>query len=224
MRTTLCQLRILGCVLILLLASRLEANCDADEIAEKPAAANESSTAATPQAIAQSFLATYCSDCHHQGDPAADLALDNINLSQLDSSAEVWEKVLRQLQSRQMPPPEVPRPSDASYDAMIAALETALDDRYRQRPVPGRTDTFRRLTRTEYRNAIRDLLVLDVDASAWLPADPASHGFDNVTVGELSPTLLNRYISAAQKISQLAIGTAQSDPGGDTIRFPPDLT
>jgi len=223
-RTTLCQPRILGCVLILLLASRFPANCAADEIADKSATASESSTAATSQAIAQSFVAAHCLDCHHQGDPAADLALDGVDLRQLDSSAEVWEKVLRQLQSRQMPPPEMPRPSDASYDAVIAALETSLDDRYRQRPVPGRTDTFRRLTRTEYRNAIRDLLALDVDVSAWLPADPASHGFDNVTVGDLSPTLLNRYISAAQRISRLTIGTAQSDPGGDTIRFPPDLT
>ena len=75
-------------------------------------------------------------------------------------------------------------------------------------PNPGRTDTFRRLNRTEYQNAIRDLLALEIDAAALLPADESSHGFDNVTVGDLSPTLLDRYVTAAQKISRLAVGGA----------------
>ena len=82
----------------------------------------------------------------------------------------------------------------------------SLDRAAAEQPDPGRTDTFRRLNRTEYQNAIRDLLALDVDASALLPADESSHGFDNVTVGDLSPTLLDRYITAAQKISRLAVG------------------
>src|SRR5439155_2485010 len=92
-----------------------------------------------------------------------------------------------------------------------------------EHPDPGRTETFRRLTRTEYQNAIRDLLALDIDATALLPKDEDARGFDNVTVGTLSPTLLNRYISAAQKISSLAVG-APRRPGGDTFRTPPDLT
>ena len=91
-------------------------------------------------------------------------------------------------------------------------------------PQPGRTETFRRLNRTEYQNAIRDLLALDVDASDLLPADESSHGFDNITVGDLSPTLLDRYISAAQKISRLAVGTPSRSPGGDTIRVRADVT
>ena len=78
--------------------------------------------------------------------------------------------------------------------------------RPRRIPIPGRTDTFRRLNRTEYQNAIRDLLALDVDVAALLPSDESSHGFDNVTVGDLSPTLLERYVAAAQKISRLAVG------------------
>src|SRR5262249_13518360 len=82
---------------------------------------------------------------------------------------------------------------------------------------PGRTDSIRRLTRTEYQNAIRDLLALDIDAAALLPADEASHGFDNVTVRELSPTLLERYITAAPKISRLAVGGVRASPGGAPI-------
>jgi hypothetical protein len=91
-------------------------------------------------------------------------------------------------------------------------------------PNPGRTATIRRLTRTEYRNAVRDLLALDVDVSSLLPADESSYGFDNVTVGDLSPTLLDRYVSAAEKISRLAVGRSGRSPGGDTFRVPPDVT
>ena len=76
----------------------------------------------------------------------------------------------------------------------------------------GRTDTFRRLNRTEYRNAIRDLLAIEVDVTSMLPSDESSHGFDNVTVGDLSPTLLERYLSAARKISRLAMGSSDSIP------------
>ena len=106
----------------------------------------------------------------------------------------------------------------------MSALAGSLDRAAAEHPDPGRTDTFRRLNRTEYQNAIRDLLALDVDASALLPADESSHGFDNVTVGDLSPTLLDRYITAAQKISRLAVGSPGRSPGGDTIRIRADLT
>src|SRR6185295_9237204 len=91
-------------------------------------------------------------------------------------------------------------------------------------PNPGRTATLRRLTRTEYQNAVRDLLALDVDVSSLLPGDESSFGFDNVTVGDLSPTLLDRYISAAEKISRVAVGRPSVSPDGDTIRIPADLT
>ena len=123
-----------------------------------------------------------------------------------------------------MPPPGRPRPDAPVYEGFVSWLEQELDRAAREQPNPGRTDTIRRLTRTEYQNAVRDLLALDIDAASWLPADEASHGFDNVTVGELSPTLLDRYITAAQKISRLAVGGAQRSPGGDTIRVPADIT
>ena len=91
-------------------------------------------------------------------------------------------------------------------------------------PNPGRTDTFRRLNRTEYRNAIRDLLALEIDPAALLPSDSASYGFDNITVGNLSPTLLESYVSAAEKISQLAVGRPGLSVGGTTERIRPDIT
>jgi hypothetical protein len=123
-----------------------------------------------------------------------------------------------------MPPAGLPRPAEGAYESAVSSLESSLDRLAAAKPNPGRTDTFRRLNRTEYHNAIRDLLDLDVDVSALLPSDDASHGFDNVTVGELSPTLLERYLSAAQKISRLAIGGAVRAPGGETVMLPPDLT
>src|SRR5204863_7505799 len=101
----------------------------------------------------------------------------------------------------------------------VARLVSPLYRAAARNPNPGRTETFRRLNRTEYQNAIRDLLALEIDAAALLPKDDASHGFDNVTVGDLSPTLLNRYISAAGKISRLAIGAPHRTPCGDTFRI-----
>ncbi|MGL4552406.1 MAG: DUF1592 domain-containing protein, partial [Gemmataceae bacterium] len=89
---------------------------------------------------------------------------------------------------------------------------------------PGRTPTLRRLNRTEYQNAVRDLVALDIDAAALLPADEANHGFDSAPLGGLSPTLLERYVAAAQKVSRLALGRAAKTPGGDTFRVPPDRT
>src|SRR5205807_7727207 len=137
---------------------------------------------------------------------------------------DVWERVLRKVRARQMPPAGAPRPDDATYDAVVASIETSLDREAAAWPNPGRTSTLRRLTRTEYQNAIRDLLALDVDVTSLLPADDSSYGFDNVTVGDLSPTLLDRYVSAAEKISRVAIGRPTKSPGGDTIRVQTDLT
>ncbi len=141
----------------------------------------------------------------------------------LTAHPEVWEKVVRKLRTRQMPPPDKKRPDESTYKTVLSRLETSLDALANQHPNPGRTETLRRLNRTEYQNAIRDLLALDIDAAALLPKDDAGHGFDNVTVGTLSPTLLDRYIGAAQKISRLAVGNVQR-VGGDTFRPAPDFT
>jgi mono/diheme cytochrome c family protein len=171
-----------------------------------------------------SLIDEYCVSCHDEDKKKADLALDTAATQEVARHPEVWEKVIRKLRARQMPPIGKPRPDDATYDAVIASLQTSLDRAAAASPNPGRTATIRRLTRTEYQNAIRDLLALDVEVTSLLPADDSSYGFDNVTVGDLSPTLLDRYISAAEKISRVAIGRPSRSPGGETIRIQPDLT
>jgi hypothetical protein len=166
----------------------------------------------------------YCISCHDSEEKKGDLNLDGINLEDVTQRPEIWEKVVRKLRARQMPPAGKQRPDESTYNAILSKLETSLDSAAAQHPNPGRTETFRRLNRTEYQNAIRDLLALEIDAAALLPKDEAGHGFDNVTVGDLSPTLLDRYISAAQKISRLALGAPGRSQGGYTIRIRPDVT
>jgi len=166
----------------------------------------------------------YCVSCHDEDKKKGGLALDTIAARDVRRHPEVWEKVVRKLRARQMPPIGRERPDDATYDAVVASLEVLLDGAAAADPNPGRTATIRRLTRTEYQNAIRDLLALDTDVAALLPADESSYGFDNVTVGDLSPTLLDRYVTAAEKISRMAVGRGSRSPGGETVRLPPDLT
>ena len=172
----------------------------------------------------RSLVGQYCVACHNSEAKTAGLALDDLLDQEVAEHPEEWEKVVRRLRARQMPPAGLPRPDEDAYAEIVDSLSEALDQAAEAAPNPGRTDTFRRLNRTEYSNAIRDLLGLEIDAAALLPADESSHGFDNVTVGDLSPTLLDRYISAAQKISRLAVGRPGRSPSGDTVRIPPDLT
>ena len=176
-----------------------------------------------------SFVHTYCTDCHNAAESAGSLDLESFDANEAakptaDWDTATWEKMVRRLRGRQMPPADAERPSEAVYKATIQAMESALDHAAELFPRAGRTDSIRRLTRSEYKNAIRDLLKVDIDVDSLLPADEASHGFDNITVGELSPTLLNRYITAAQKISRIAVGGAQRSPGGVTYRIPADQT
>jgi hypothetical protein len=180
--------------------------------------------AASTEPAYRTLVSTYCVTCHNSKTKAGDLALDTINTRDLGEHWESWEKVVRKLRARQMPPQGARRPDEQTHAAALASLESALDRLAATAPNPGRTDTFRRLNRTEYRNAIRDLLALDVDAASLLPSDSASYGFDNVTVGNLSPTLLESYVSAAEKISRLAVGRPGLAVNGTTIRIRPDIT
>jgi mono/diheme cytochrome c family protein len=180
--------------------------------------------ATAPSPRHRAVVDEYCLTCHDADHEKGGLVLETILGHDVARHPDVWEKVVRKLRARQMPPVGKPRPNEATYNAVISYLETSLDRAAAAHPNAGRTATIRRLTRTEYRNAIRDLLDLDVDVTALLPADDASYGFDNVTVGDLSPTLLDRYLSAAEKISRLAVGHPSRSPGGDTIRVPPDVT
>ena len=166
----------------------------------------------------------YCLECHDDGTRKGDVSFEKMDLTRLEANRATWEAVARKLDHRQMPPLGEERPDEATYRAVVARLHGALDRLAAERPDPGRTDTFRRLTRTEYQNAIRDLLAVEIDATALLPQDEPSHGFDNVTVGTLSPTLMERYVTAAQKIARLAVGTPRKVPDGATYRVPPDVT
>jgi hypothetical protein len=170
------------------------------------------------------FIQKYCLDCHDSGQRKGDLSLEGITAANPAADPKLWEKVVQKLHHRQMPPLGEPRPDDAAYARVVAQLTTALDRAADATPNPGRTDTFRRLNRTEYQNAIRDLLGVTIDAASLLPNEEPAHGFDNVTVGNLSPTLLDRYVSAAQKIARLAIGAPRKTPLGDTFRIKPDVT
>lgn len=169
-------------------------------------------------------LQRYCLECHDSGTKKGDVSLEGIDLRNPAANPDLWERVVRKLHHRQMPPQDEERPDEATYQRLVADLSGALDRAAAAAPNPGRTESLRRLNRTEYQNAIRDLLALEIDATALLPHDEPSHGFDNVTVGNLSPTLLDRYVSAAQKIARLAVGAPRKTPGGDTFRVRPDLT
>jgi hypothetical protein len=177
-----------------------------------------------PIAAHKTFVTRYCASCHNDRLKRGGLSLDAAAALDIGEHPDIWEKVLRKVRARQMPPVGLPRPDETSYNTEIATLETSLDRAAAASPNPGRTATLRRLTRTEYQNAIRDLLALDVDVSSLLPADESSYGFDNVTVGDLSPTLLDRYINAAEKISRVAVGRPSVSPDGETVRIPADLT
>jgi mono/diheme cytochrome c family protein len=177
--------------------------------------------AASPQ---RALINQYCVGCHNDKAKTGGLALDTVNVEDTSQAPEIWEKVLHKVRARYMPPMGMPRPDEKAYQSLVSYLETSLDQLSAAHPNPGRTATLRRLTRTEYQNAIRDLLDLRVDVTQLLPVDESSFGFDNIMVGELSPTLLERYLAAARKISRLAVGSPVRSPAGDTILIPPDLT
>lgn len=175
------------------------------------------------ESTVRDFTAKYCAECHSSASTQA-IPFDASDFHNVANHTETWEKILLKLSVRQMPPREADRPDEAGYKAVIKFIEQQLDQQAERQPRPGRTDSLRRLNRTEYQNSIRDLLALEIDAASLLPPDESSHGFDNVTVGDLSPTLLSRYLLAAQKISRLAVGIPGNSPNVDTIRVRPDVT
>jgi cytochrome c5 len=191
---------------------------------QKASPPSSSTGAVTPASSPRRLLDRYCVTCHNERLKTADLTLDRIDVANPGAEAEVWEKVVRKVHTGTMPPSNMPQLSQDDRRALLMWLETSLDAASAATPNPGRTDTLRRLNRTEYQNAVRDLLALDIDAASLLPPDDSGFGFDNVTVGDLPPTLLDRYISAAQKISRLAIGSTESALQSDIIRLPADLT
>ena len=170
------------------------------------------------------LLDQYCVTCHSEKLRTGGLSLQNANLADVPKGAETWEKVIRKLRVGAMPPQGMPRPDKAALDGLASFFETSLDRGYTAKPNPGRA-TMHRLNRTEYANAVRDLLALDIDATALLPPDDESSGFDNIAdVLRVSPSLMERYLSASWNISRLAVGNLSIAPTTATYRVRPDLS
>jgi hypothetical protein len=147
----------------------------------------------------------------------ADLMLDAPEVANIGESAETWEKVLRKLRASAMPPINSPRPDPASYASLTSWVQSELDRAALGNPNPGRTPTYHRLNRLEYQNAIRDILGIDIDVAALLPGDDAAYGFDNIgAMLTVSPDLLDGYLSAAHKITRLAVGDPAQSLGSGT--------
>ena len=166
---------------------------------------------AVAAAEARALLDQYCVACHNERAKAGSLVLSSADVTRVGEDAVMWEKVVRKLRGHLMPPTGRPRPDETAYEDFVAWLETELDSFAADHPNPGRTETFRRLNRAEYQNAIRDLLALDIDVSDYVPADDAEFGFDNIGgVFRLSTGLVEAYLTAAKRISRMAMGTPPS--------------
>ena len=201
--------------------------------APEPVAAPPTAPAAAPERASEiaghgALLRRYCLTCHTQRlmeRGTVPVELESADLESVPAQAEIWEKVIRKVRTGTMPPLGRPRPDAAAADRLAAWLETEIDRAAAASPNPGRTVPLHRLNRTEYQNAVRDLLDLDVDAAALVPADDQSYGFDNIAgVLKVSPTLLERYMNAARHISRLAVGASPMAPAGETFRIVSDLS
>ena len=160
----------------------------------------------------KAVLDKYCVTCHSDKLHTGGLSLQGADVSDVPKGAETWEKVIRKVRVGAMPPQGMPR-DKAALDGLASFLETSLDRAYNAKPNPGHA-TMHRLNRAEYANAIRDLLGLDIDSTALLPPDDESSGFDNIAdVLRVSPSLMERYLSASWNISRLAVGKSEHRAG-----------
>jgi mono/diheme cytochrome c family protein len=181
----------------------------ADSQDGRPAAPRKVAATSTPVAPATNYnelIQTYCGDCHNDEMKRGGLSFDKFDMAKAGENADVTERMVRKLQAGMMPPPGNERPDPPTYAALISTLESKADAAAAARPNPG-SRVFPRLNRTEYRNAVRMLLDLDIDAGAWLPLDQKSANFDNIADEQtISATLLESYLNAASEISRLAVG------------------
>ena len=189
-----------------------------------PQAAAPQTLLSSPASASRAVLDQYCVTCHNQRLKTAGLSLEGLDAAQAGSHPEVWEKVVRKLQARAMPPQGARRPDEATYQRLQSALEAQLDAEAAAHPNPG-GPILHRLNRSEYANAVRDLLDLDVDVTSLLPPDDSAYGFDNIAdVLGVSPSLQEHYLSAAVKIAALAVGDPDISAGSDTFRIHQDLS
>ncbi len=209
------RLLVLGCAVIMPAVLVSAQSTQVPKAAATPAARVQAPDVATQRAL----IDEYCVDCHNAQMRTGNLLLDQLDLAHLGNHAEIGEKVVRKLRAGMMPPQGNPRPDAAARESLIKWMESELDhSAVTHLPPPG----LHRLNRTEYTNAIRDVLGLEVDATKFLPADDSTHGFDNIAGAlTLSPALMEAYLSAAGKISRLAIGDV-SAPTQAVFEVPAD--
>jgi mono/diheme cytochrome c family protein len=185
-----------------------------------PALAQRAELAPEAGAPSRALLDRYCVSCHNERLKTAGINLDTADIARVDLHRELFEKVARKLRSGQMPPQGRPRPEAPAVATFVSALESELDRVGATAPNPGRVASHR-LNRTEYINVIRDLLALEIDGEALLPSDMAGFGFDNnADVLAMTPALMDRYITAATKVSRLAVGTRENRPSTEVYRIP----
>jgi mono/diheme cytochrome c family protein len=188
------------------LVAMISATLSADQ-SPAPASSQGGTASATAPTPARALVTTYCVSCHNQRLKTGNLALDNLDADHIASSADTWEKIVVKLRSRSMPPPSARRPDNATYDRVATWLENELDRAAVAHLNPGRTAEFHRLNRTEYANAVRDLLGVEIDPKVMLPPDEQAFGFDNnADALSMQPALLDRYLAAAAKIARLVVG------------------
>ena len=206
MRTQQKQLMLMMALGSIALVATISATLSADQ-ASTPASGQGGTTSAMATTPARQLVTTYCVSCHNQRVRTAGLALDNVDADHVFNSADTWEKVVVKLRSRAMPPPAARRPDNATYDRVSTWIENELDRAAEAHVNPGRTAELHRLNRTEYANAVRDLLGVEIDPKAMLPTDEQAFGFDNnADALSMQPALLDRYLAAAAKIARVVVG------------------
>ena len=234
------KLRVASFVPAVLVLGLGAAGARAGQAQAPPAEAAASTRAEAGVAAHRALLDRYCVTCHNQqvvageGRPASPLVgqlravgltLDTLDLADVGGHAADWERVVRKLRGGVMPPAGRPRPDAAALDGFLDWLEGELDGAWAATRDPGRTATFHRLNRTEYRNAVRDLLAVDLDADDFLPADDSSFGFDNIGgILRMSQALMERYLAAARTIARLAVGSPPPAMSADTYEAAQDLS
>jgi hypothetical protein len=168
-----------------------------------------------------STIETYCLGCHNPGVRAGNLLLSELNTDSVPAHPEIFEKAIRKLRGRQMPPPGNLQPTQQEIDALIGWLESTLDEASKTH-LAGHVGV-QRLNRTEYANAVKDLLAVEIDPSQYLPADVAVEGFSNIAAAlTVSPTFLEQYVNVARTVARMAVGK----PAPDVVKasFPPPST
>ena len=211
MTRMLCVLGLVGSAFVAAGSTHLRAQ--AARPPATPAASASQPAAGRPGDVPpRALFDRYCVTCHNEKLKTAGLMLDKVDVGDVHGNAVILEKVVHKLRSGQMPPEGRPRPDEATIDRVATALEAALDRAAAAAPNPGRIAS-RRLNRAEYVNAIGDLLALDIDGTQLLPSDTSAFGFDNnAEVLSITPGLMGRYMSAATKISRLALASPDNRP------------